>query len=253
MRDSHISPWIAGTTAGFASGGAVWSLMLLLTQYLQSNNELLAWSISLASITVAGLVTGLSQGLYLQRLTGKIPYLGWTGATVVGVIMGLLVIGSIGRGGTGPSLTLNFSVAGAYISMPLAHATGSAYSLEMIVGVSSISILYYGCMAAFMFAAVAGIIPSVLQWFLLRRHFRNSFFWTVFSVLAFDLSGAACVSVSWLAGSFMGGAPVVQDNSAVAALIGLLGWCATGFTIGAATSPVLPWLQSQPLEEGTLF
>jgi hypothetical protein len=203
-------------------------------------------------MSVAGIVTGLTQGLYLQRLTGKISYLAWTGVTVVGVLVGLLVVGAFGGRGTGPNITLNFSVAGAYISFPLGQATGPDYSAEMIFG-TSLFILYFGCMFAFMFAAVAGIIPSILQWFLLRRHFRNSFFWTLFSVLAFALSGVACVAVSWLAGSFMGGAPVVRDNSVVAALIGLLGWCATGFTIGAATSPVLPWLQSQPLEEGTLF
>ncbi|HEX8597419.1 MAG TPA: hypothetical protein VF952_02785, partial [Chloroflexia bacterium] len=115
--------------------------MLLLTQYLQSNNELLAWSISLASMSVAGLVTGLSQGLYWQRVTGKIPYLGWTGVTVIGVVLGLLAVGTFGSRGTGPNITLNFSVAGAYISFPLGQAAGSDYSSELMIG-ASIFILY---------------------------------------------------------------------------------------------------------------
>jgi hypothetical protein len=254
MRDSLISPWIAATTIGFAAGGAVWSLLALVTGYLATTNEALDWSVPLASVGIAGLVAGVSQGLYLQRLTGKITYRGWTCATIAGMLAGLALVGAVGSQVAGLRLSLSFAIAGAYLSQPLygIDYTSDSYLMGLAAAVALLY-LYFGCMYAFVLAAMGGIMPGVLQWFLLRRHFRNASLWTLFSSLAFALSAVVTVLVSWFAGSLVGGAPVVQNNPALAALIGLLGWCVLGFTIGIATGPALPWLQSQPLEEGTLF
>ncbi|HEX8222050.1 MAG TPA: hypothetical protein VF914_22885 [Chloroflexia bacterium] len=252
MRDSLFSLWIAATTTGFAAGGAVWSLLALITGYLTTTNDALDWAVCLASVAAAGLVMGVSQGLYLQRLTGKISYRGWACATIAGGLAGLTLVGAVGSQVAGLRPTLSFSIAGAYLSRPL-YETGYTYDSYMMLLPVFFFVLYWGCIYAFVFAAMGGIMPGVLQWFLLRHHFRNAFFWVVFSSLAFALSGVASVLITWLAGSFAGGAAVVLDNPVAAALIGLLGWCVLGFTIGVVTAPVLTWFQSQPLEEGTLF
>jgi hypothetical protein len=257
MRDSLISPWIAATTTGFAAGGAVWALLSLLTGYLRANNDSLDWFVSLVSMGVAGIVTGVCQGLYLHRLTGKVPLSGWTIATTAGLVSGLAAVGAVGSLVLGLDFTLNFSVSGAYLSLspyPLvAYGTEHPLLSTMVFIGTSFFLLYFGSMFAFLLASLGGIIPGVLQWFLLRHRFRNAFLWAVFSALAVALSGTVAYVVSWCAGSFVGGATVVRDNPSLATLIGLITWCATGFTIGAATGPVVPWLQSQPLEEGTLF
>ena len=183
--------WVAYTTLGYFILGAVTIAVI----------RFMPGGLLLGAILGMGVV-GFMQWFVLRRYLPGMRGLGWTLATVLGQLVGM-ILAFIVAVLLGPRLYLTFASSVETIGGPIAQSVN-----------------------AFVNGAVLGTIIGFAQWLILRRYLQAAGWWVSTTAVAMALSSV--VSALWLPGIGSGGLVALPLTMSV-----------TGVIVGAFTGIIL--------------
>lgn len=183
--------WVAYTTLGYFILGAVTIAVI----------RFMPGGLLLGAILGMGVV-GFMQWFVLRRYLPAMRGLGWTLATVLGQLVGM-ILAFIVAVLLGPRLYLTFASSVETIGGPIAQSVN-----------------------AFVNGAVLGTIIGFAQWLILRRYLQAAGWWVSATAVAMALSSV--VSALWLPGIGSGGLVALPLTMSI-----------TGVIVGAFTGIIL--------------